>query len=38
MAKAAKSTAKVVKVSFGKRRKGKAKKRVNKHLRTKRIR
>lgn len=33
-----KATTKTVKVTFGKRRKGRAKKRVNKHLKTKRIR
>jgi len=38
MAKTTKQAAKVAKVSFGKRRKGKAQKRVNKHLKTKRIR
>lgn len=36
--KATKSTNKVTKVSFGKRKTGKAKKRVNKHLKTKRVR
>jgi hypothetical protein len=36
--KASKQTSKSTKVSFGKRRIGKAKKRVNKHLKTKRVR
>jgi hypothetical protein len=36
MAKGTKTSAKVEKVTFGKRRNGKAKKRVNKHLKTKR--
>lgn len=38
MAAKTKTSAKVDKQTFGKRRKGKAKKRVNKHLKTKRIR